>query len=327
MIKLLLVLLLLSILLYLLVSEIFYGYTTISSRLAKEINFDLPYPLHSHNSSISKEKENYVVYSRIDTFPFTSPENRGDISLGISTLDKNFNIISQKIETPSPGLIIEDLRAFFWKNKKYFIGSYYYNNPLFCPVILDEKYNIYHILDKDLKTYTKNKNFIPIEIKGELYIIKNHNPLEIIKVKKIVDNHFMTDLYYSSEKKDDIPLLRGSTLYEPIGAGRFLGITHTVDLYKKYRHYFTILNASDPKNIYIEKVSKPLCLLGGCGIEFVMGFAESFDKKNYVITLGKKDRTSHIVVINKEDVNDYFTEDTQSRSKMFSGEVSGSSWF
>jgi predicted GH43/DUF377 family glycosyl hydrolase len=315
MIKLILILLLLSIVVYLLVSEICYGYTDLSSTYNKQIDFDLPYPLHSHNSSISKEKENYVVYSRIDTFPFTSPENRGHISLGISILDKNFNIISQKIETPSPGLIIEDLRSFFWKNKKYFIGSYYYNNPLFCPVILDEKYNIYHILDKDLKTYTKNKNFIPIEIQGQLYIIKNHNPLEILKVDK--KENFLTDLYFSSEKRDDIPDLRGSTLYEPIGAGRFLGITHTVNLLKKYRHYFTILNTSDPKNMYIEKVSKPLCVLGGCGIEFVMGFTESFDRKSYVITLGKKDLTSHIVVINKEDVNDYFTENTQSRNKIF----------
>ena len=153
--------------------------------------------------------------------------------------------------------------------------------------------------------YTKNKNFIPFEIEGELYMIKNHNPLEILKAEQ-KENSFITDLYYSSEKRDDIPQLRGSTLYIPLGGGRFLGITHTVNLYKKYRHYFTILNASDPKNIYIEKVSNPLCMLGGCGIEFVMGFIESFDKKSYVITLGKKDHTSHLVVIKKEDVNEYF---------------------
>ena len=301
----LVVLLLVSILFYLLVSEVCYGYTDLSSRYNKQINFDLPHPLHSYNASISKEKENYVVYSRIDTWPF---ENTNNKFLGVSTLDKKFNIISQKIDTLTPGLIIEDLRAFFWKNKKYFIGSFKYTtNPIFYPIILDEKYNICNILDKNLKTYDKNKNFIPIEIKGELYMIKNHNPLEILKVEQ-KENDFITDLYYSSEKRDDIPPLRGSTLYEPLGGGRFLGITHTVNLYKKYRHYFTILNASDPKHIYIEKVSKPLCLLGGCGIEFAMGFVESFDGKSYVITLGKKDHTSHLVVINK-DVNEYFYSD------------------
>ena len=314
MIKLILILLISSILVYLLVSEIFYGYTDLSLRINKQLDFNLPHPLHNYNASITKEKENYVVYSRIDTWPFEPPKSRKDIYLGISTLDKNFNVISQKIENPSPGLLIEDLRAFFWKNKKYFIGTFD-KSSAFWPVILDEQYNIYDILDKDSKPYIKNKNFIPIEIKGELYIIKNHNPLEILNVEK-KEKSFLTDLYFSSGKRDDIPLLRGSTLYHDIGGGRFLGITHTVNLLKKYRHYFTILNASDPKNIYIEKVSNPLCLLGACGIEFVMGFTESFDKKSYVITLGKKDYTSHLVVINK-DVNDYFTENSQSRSKIF----------
>ena len=301
-----LVLFLLSILIYLLVSEICYGYTDLSSRYSKQIEFDLPHPLHTYNSSISKEKENYVVYSRIDTWPFKNTNNK---FIGISNLDKNFNVISQKIDNVTKaGIIIEDLRTFFWKNKKYFIGSFKYDrDPIFYPIILDEQYNIFNIVDKDLKMYAKNKNFIPVNINNDLYIIKNHNPLEILKVEKIVDNHFITDLYLSDEKRDDIPQLRGSTLYEPLGGGRFIGITHTVNyLYKKYRHYFTILNASDPKNIYIEKVSKPLCLLGGCGIEFVMGFIESFDGKSYVITLGKKDHTSHLVVINKEDVNEYF---------------------
>ena len=303
MIKLVLILLS-SILIYLLVSEIFYGYTNLSSRYNKQIDFDLPRPLHSYNSSISKENENYIVYSRIDTWPF---ENTNNKFLGVSTLDKNFNLVSQKIDRLTPGLILEDFRPFFWENKKFFIGSFKYTtNRIFYPIILDEQYNIFNVLDKDLKTYDNNKNFIPFEIKGELYMIKNHNPLEIVKVEKILDNNFITDLYYSDKKRDDIPLLRGSTLYEPLGGGRFIGITHTVNLYKKYRHYFTILNVSDPKNIYIEKVSKPLCLLGGCGIEFVMGFVESFDTKNYVITLGKKDRTSHLVVIKKEDVDEYF---------------------
>lgn len=306
MIKLILVLLLsiLFYLFYLLVSEVCYGYTNLSSRYNKQIDFDLPHPLHSYNSSISKEKENYIVYSRIDTWPFQNTNNK---FLGISALDKNFNIISQKIDSLPKGLILEDFRPFFWENKKYFIGSFKYTtNPIFYPIILDDQYNIYNVLDKNLKTYDKNKNFIPIEIEDKLYMIKNHNPLEILKVEKIVKNDFITELYYSDKKRDDIPHLRGSTLYEPLGGGRFLGITHTVNLYKKYRHYFTILNASDPKHIYIEKVSKPLCLLGGCGIEFVMGFTESFDKTSYVITLGKKDHTSHLVVIKKEDVNEYF---------------------
>ena len=301
MIKLVIALFLLSILIYLLVSEICYGYTDLSLRMNKQLDFNLPHPLHNYNASIVKEKENYVVYSRIDTWPFEPPKSRTDIYLGISTLDKKFNLISQKIENPSPGLLIEDLRAFFWKNKKYFIGTFD-RSSAFWPVILDDQYHIYDILDKESNPYVKNKNFIPIEIKGELYIIKNHNPLEILKADK-KQKSFHTDLYFSSGKRDDIPLLRGSTLYEPLGGGRFLGITHTVNLLKKYRHYFTILNASDPKHMYIEKVSKPLCLLGGCGIEFVMGLTESFDGKHYVITLGKKDHTSHLVVINKEDVN------------------------
>ena len=84
--------------------------------------------------------------------------------------------------------------------------------------------------------------------------LPSNQVLEILKVEKILGNDFITDLYYLSNEKTYIPKLRGSTLYEPLGGGRFLGITHTVNyLYKKYQHYFTILNASDPKNIYIEQ--------------------------------------------------------------------------
>ena len=287
--------------------SIHYNPYTLSPIVTKNIIFDIDHPLHAYNSSISKEDENYIVYSRIDTWPFKYP--RKNIYMGITILDKDLNTISQKIDEPKPGLVVEDLRPFFWNGQKYFIGTFskYPKEPIFYPVILDEKYNICNILDKKMKTYNDNKNFIPIEIEGELYMIKNHNPLEILKVEKILGNDFITDLYYLSNEKTDIPKLRGSTLYEPLGGGRFLGITHTVNyLYKKYQHYFTILNASDPKHIYIEKVSKPLCLLGGCGIEFAMGFVESFDGKSYVITLGKKDHTSHLVVVNKEDVNEYF---------------------
>jgi hypothetical protein len=59
-------------------------------------------------------------------------------------------------------------------------------------------------------------------------------------------------------------------------------------------------------DIYIEKVSKPICFLGDCGIEFVMGFIESFDTKNYIITLGKNDDSSFIVSFPKKDLFLYF---------------------
>ena len=59
-------------------------------------------------------------------------------------------------------------------------------------------------------------------------------------------------------------------------------------------------------DIYIEKVSKPICFLEDCGIEFVMGFIDSFDSKNYIITLGKNDDSSFVISFPKKDLFLYF---------------------
>jgi hypothetical protein len=37
-----------------------------------------------------------------------------------------------------------------------------------------------------------------------------------------------------------------------------------------------------------------------------MGFIESFNKNNYIITLGKEDMESYISIISKNSINDYF---------------------
>jgi hypothetical protein len=297
-----------------------------------KININLPiskYKIFPYNSSISKEGDYYYIYTRIDNNPncansiwrkikeFLNKENT-EIFLGITKLDKDlkhkdFNIIKFKNS-------YEDLRVFFYKNKKYFIGTKFDENGIY-PILLDQNYKKIDIVDINNKPFYKNKNFIPIIIDSDIYIIKNHNPLEILKVlyktpeKWILSNHYKG--YYDRR----IPNIRGNTLYLPYynDNNKLISITHDVENklnlgtkfnhilgLKIYRHYFTILNIQDINNPYIEKISSPICILGNCGIEFVMGFIESFDKNNYIITLGKEDKESYISIISKDKVNDYF---------------------
>ena len=271
--------------------------------------------LLTYNSSISKENGNYIIYSRVDnmkTLPIIYDVNKyRKIYLGITVLDKNFNILYSKIENENIQNkdMYEDLRVFFFKNKKYFLGCCCKRNtlnfyPIFYPIILDEKYNIINIVDEKNNLYYSNKNFIPIIMNYELYIIKYHNPLEILKVIKIDDNKCYTINYFKGKLNNNLPKLRGSTTYLQFSENYLLGITHTMNIKllfsSVYRHYITLINISDINNPYIEKISEPLCLLENCGIEFVMGFIESYHENKYIITLGKNDKTSHIIEIEKE---------------------------
>jgi hypothetical protein len=286
------------------------NYISINYNFVKELtidNYNFNKKLYIFNSSISKEDENYIIYSRIDNCKKSFLEkilnyfkkSDRDLYFGISIFDKNFNLISQKIEKTSNSYLIEDLRVFYWKNKKFFIGTKW--DKGFFPIIIDEFYNSYNIV-QDMKLYKDNKNFIPFILNENLYIIKNHNPLELLYVTKI-DQDFHTIDYILSDKRKDIPNLRGSTTYIFLSKNRYIGITHEC-INRNYVHYFTILNTEN--DIYIEKVSKPICFLGDCGIEFVMGFIESFDTKNYIITLGKNDDSSFIVSFPKKDLFLYF---------------------
>ncbi len=288
-----------------------------------QITFPLETGLYAHNSSISKENGNYVVYSRITNFSNCSlfdrvktlNDKRINI-IGISEFNKEFNIISQRILHINHSL--EDLRVFFWNNKKYFIGSEYDidNLNIFCPILLDQNFNKINIVNKDGKKFINNKNFSPIIVNHKLFFIKNHNPLEILKIDKMDNESIVLSDYVKNIKNPQLPMLRGSTPYINIGNNRLLAITHdlvlndfcgwSISFNKTYRHYFTIINFEDIYKPFIENVSKPICLLGNCGIEFVMGFIESYDGQSYIITLGKNDCTSHIVKISKKEIFKYF---------------------
>jgi len=52
-------------------------------------------------------------------------------------------------------------------------------------------------------------------------------------------------------------------------------------------------------NPYIEKISKPICFMGNCGIEFVMGFIESFDGQNFI---SKNDTSAHVIFLSKKEL-------------------------
>lgn len=272
-----------------------------------------------HNSSVIKENNQYIVYTRIDVYSSDKNKNRSGCHLGVSIFNKDLKPVSSKIDRFNvEGIIIEDLRVFKWLGKKYFIGTKWDKD--FYPVILDEFYNIYSIDDNKGSYFKGNKNFSPLIHNNKLFLVINHNPLEIINVKSIENkdqNIVKTEEYIKYSYDKNIPNIRGNTPYINIGNNRYLSITHTLSHTlnpinillngkKTYKHFFTILNLEDPYNPYIEKNSKPLCLLGNCGIEFVMGLEKSFDNNSYIISFGKNDNKAHLASISKDKVNNYF---------------------
>lgn len=319
-----------------------YQYTLLNYYKLYKIDFDLLNSnLRSFNTSVSKEDDKYVFYTRIDdfyndyNFKNCLMNKKREEFIGVTVYDKNFKKISYKIENcldyfENRNHILEDFRVFFYKNKKYMLTNFYYNSyysnfisekqeQIFYPVVIDynNRYNfqknLIKIVDKDKNVYKGMKNFIPIIIGEDLYMIKNHNPLEIGKC--FFDNKNNEILYndiYNGKFNKNIPNIRGSTTYLSYSydnksnkSNKYIGIVHdVVKYYKKvYRHYFVLLDFTDLKNPYIERISKPFCFLGDCGIEFVMGFEETYDRKNYIISLGKEDKESYFIVMNKESIN------------------------
>ena len=262
--------------------------------------------LYTYNSSISKENGDYVVYSRVDNA--VDSTKKRETYLGITILDQHFNIKNQYMKSQNrDGNVIEDLRVFFYKNQKYFIGSMYelfLNKTVlnkFRPVILCND-KIIEIVEDNQLLYN-NKNLIPFMVNDNLYIIKNHNPLEIIKVIEITDKCY-TIPHYKAKYNSLFPKLRGNTLYIPFKENKMIGITHifNTSFSRNYVHYITVIDITDINHPYIEKISDPLCFTGLCGIEFIMGFIESYDKNSYIVTLGKNDKSCYIVEISKEYV-------------------------
>ena len=110
--------------------------------------------------------------------------NANIVSIIPTLLFKNYFIDRFDISN----IIIEDLRVFKWNGQKYFIGTIWDKNE-FYPIILDSFYNIYYIDDNKGSNFKYNKNFSPLIYNDKLFLIINHNPLEIIEVKSIEKDH------------------------------------------------------------------------------------------------------------------------------------------
>ena len=290
----------------------FFTYKSIDYKNKKEIKHHMDKKLLTYNSSISKENDDYVIYSRVDNM-ISEFHSKRRVYLGVTVLDKDFNVKNQyAINTgKDQNKVIEDLRVFFVHDKKYFIGTIYelvlnniFGNSMFYPIMLDEMYNTIDVVDEKGIMYN-NKNLVPYMIHNNLYFIKNHNPLEILKVVTLSDKCY-TKSHYKAPVDPNFPKLRGNTLYIPYMDNKLLGITHTFTnslfILRNYTHYLTILDVTDVNKPFIERISDPLCLTGFCGVEFVMGLTESFDKNSYLITLGKEDKSSFIIEITKDYV-------------------------
>lgn len=296
----------------------------------RPIEFNIPEILDgykAYNASIVESDGEYKLYVRLSNFVscdwletqknFVKFFLEGFKSyLLVCRLDRDFNVISMEMINQShKQYSVEDVRAFKWAGKTWFISSILMNgwddevkpeNPhKFCPAISADCVNWKELHMRGDEPFQKTeKNWSPLVVNNRLYLIQNHNPLVILEPD--VESG-VCDVIYRGEIREDIPRLRGNTPYIPLGDGRYLGLTHTTDgnvvVGKDYTHYFVIL---DPTVPCIESVSKSMCFNGNCGIEFAMGLIETIEKDSYVVTFGVKDCSSHAVIIPKEKLLELF---------------------
>lgn len=284
----------------------------------QKIDFDFPVEkeFRPFNTSVIKNFNNtYTIYTRVsnrtaclessDYFRKRVNTERKNFVIE-SILSSDFKILSSKyIDYGNNELSISDIRPFRHDNKLYFIGTYEYIDKYsysFGPVIITDQGKIIKIYYKNSPgNDIKEKNWIPIIWKNNLVFIIHHNPFTLGKIDLETGE---TNIIYQKEKDENIPNLRGNTTYLHLENNKYIGITHTMKHHvidRTYSHYFTLLNMDD-QNPYIEKLSKSICFGGECGIEFVLGFEETLDRKKYFITYGKQDCSAHGFVIPKSDV-------------------------
>jgi len=294
--------------------------------IIKNFIFDINLPFYyAHNSSIIKNKDGYNLYTRYSTYNcnILSLINREKDKINNfkyytqefiikSYLDKNFNIKDYKLLTIGlPYENIHDLRVFNFKNKNYLLGTYQYNNLkdyYTCPVLVDDNMNYIklYITNIDDIKQTTNKNWAPLINKNKLFLIHKHNPLIIVEPNLETGK---CNIIFKGKYQKNIPNISGSTPYINIGKNRYLGLVHYFFYIlgkRHYIHYFVIINYTNDKNPFIEKLSKSICFEGNCGIEFAMGLIESHDNKSFIVTYGKNDCSSKALILSKASVFSLF---------------------
>jgi hypothetical protein len=268
----------------------------------------------TYNSSIikNKEKDGYILFSRESNQTkcygnYNFLKKNAMNNLVIKFLDSNFDKIKKNVINLNN---LADVRSFYYNNNIYLIGTWLKNfndfetNNNTCMCIIDPKFNITKLYIEGTKLFEKKeKNWMPIIINDKLFIVVEHNPLTIVEPNLLSGE---CKIIYKGKYNKNIPKLRGNTPYIHLGNNIYLGITHIAfnnlfSFFQKYLHYFTIIDM----NTYKIKISKPICFLGNCGIEFVMGFIDD-EQGNYIITFGKNDCTENIMIIPKNDVLSLF---------------------
>lgn len=255
------------------------------------------------NTSIIKTDKGINLYTRYSNFTVCN-NIYADIEktknfLIISKLDKSLKIKESELFFIDKNYMedgVEDIRVFNYRGDMYMIGTISNEETGVANMSIIKNKRIIHIFSRDKKLQGIQKNWAPIIIKGKLYFIAYHNPLILVKVNLRTGE---AKIEYEGEKQN-ITNIRGSTPYIYLGDDKYLSITHTANYnyeIPKYLHYFTIFNSKTKK---IEKISKPICFFGKCGIEFVMGLIE--DKNNYIVTLGISDCSANYIKIPKNIV-------------------------
>jgi hypothetical protein len=147
------------------------------------------------------------------------------------------------------------------------------------------------------------KNWMPILDQPFTYV-KWSNPTEVVEVNPITGASKTTHLinHLNLSLKRDI---RGGSQLLPIGGGRYLALTHEVDLFKSktgrkdatYYHRFVVWD----KNWNIISYSDEFLFMDGL-VEFSIGIAD-YDN-HFLITFGFQDNAAYILKAPKSTIYD-----------------------
>ncbi len=267
---------------------------------------------HSVNPSILKTKDGYLFISRLsdlccyDGFIHEKNPRITNSANYLYELDHNFSVIRYtKIEesylkTSQISFkhdALSDIRLFYWKNQIWGIGAGKIVDTRgertiqilgrFEGVNIVEVIPLHSPLNANLE-----KNWSPLVIDNELFLIYSYKPLIIFKVV----NHAL-ELYKKSGLPTDQHALRGGSPLISYGE-YFLGVVHSSPLHigkRVYTHSFVLFD----QQLNLLRVSDPFFIMH-IGVEFVAGIAQNSD--HLVLSYGVADQNAWVCKVPHEVV-------------------------
>lgn len=284
----------------------------------KKVPIDLPYLDRKNkikflvcNPSIIRHNQGYYVNCKCvnfwtlggaQYFSLIRGNNKTIVKNFLLNFDKNFNLISQKeliSKTRVGDLdydVLDDCRLFYFKNTLWFTCAWP-SNSFFVQQVLFKVGDIKNLVDfvyVDKQAILASplnkheKNWLPIIINKELYLIYSYDPFMILKHDLNSGDY---KIVREIDSNYDFSSFRGSAMPIKFDNG-YLMLIHELSWLngkRNYMHRFLYLD----KYLKITKVSCPFIFVHK-GIEFSISMVLDHDKKNLIIPIGIEDRSAKL---------------------------------